>query len=261
MAKTANFLEFHDAANLFPIDDETIDELIEDIRSNGLLVPIELLDGKILDGRRRYMACRRADVEPQFRKVNPDDPVAYAISLNLHRRHLSESQRGMIGARAHGFYEKQAKERQQARKGKQAGATVENLPQLDSGTARDKAGKAVGVSGKTVDYGRRVLEQGTPELIAAVDADKVSVSTAARMVPKSPEEQNKWLETATKTDRKNARANRVISEEPEEENGKPRGVGVIRANEAINCLIRIPKNDRLRKRGFQIVTDWIKANQ
>lgn len=43
-------------------------------------------------------------------------------------------------------------------------------------------------------------------------------------------------------------------------NGK-RPVGVEIANEAINCLIRIPKNDPLRKRGFQIVTDWIKANQ
>jgi len=40
-----------------------------------------------------------------------------------------------------------------------------------------------------------------------------------------------------------------------------KGMGVIRANEAINCLIRIPKNDVLRKRGFQIVTDWIENNR
>jgi hypothetical protein len=50
---------------------------------------------------------------------------------------------------------------------------------------------------------------------------------------------------------------------PEEEKpeGERRGKGVILANEAINCLTRIPKNDALRKRGFQIVTDWIKANK
>lgn len=41
---------------------------------------------------------------------------------------------------------------------------------------------------------------------------------------------------------------------------KSRGVGVQRANEAINCLSRIPKHDPLRKRGFQIVTDWIRHN-
>lgn len=39
------------------------------------------------------------------------------------------------------------------------------------------------------------------------------------------------------------------------------GKGVMLANEAINCLMRIPKNDPLRKRGFQIVTDWIRHNK
>ena len=38
-----------------------------------------------------------------------------------------------------------------------------------------------------------------------------------------------------------------------------KGVGVLRANEAIEILTRIPKNDPLRNRGFQIVTDWIKS--
>jgi hypothetical protein len=37
-------------------------------------------------------------------------------------------------------------------------------------------------------------------------------------------------------------------------------VGVIKANEAVNCLKAIPKSDALRKRGFQIVSDWIKHN-
>jgi len=39
-----------------------------------------------------------------------------------------------------------------------------------------------------------------------------------------------------------------------------KSVGVLRANEALNCLIRIPKDDALRQRGFQIVSDWIKSN-
>src|SRR5262245_52912883 len=36
--------------------------------------------------------------------------------------------------------------------------------------------------------------------------------------------------------------------------------GVTHANYAINALIRIPKDDALRERGFQIVADWIKSN-
>src|SRR5207244_244793 len=42
---------------------------------------------------------------------------------------------------------------------------------------------------------------------------------------------------------------------------KSRGQGVALAHEAINCLSRIPKNDGLRKRAFQMVTDWINGNQ
>jgi hypothetical protein len=40
-----------------------------------------------------------------------------------------------------------------------------------------------------------------------------------------------------------------------------RGKGVALAHDAINSLSRIPKNDRLRKRGFQIVKDWIRHNE
>jgi hypothetical protein len=49
---------------------------------------------------------------------------------------------------------------------------------------------------------------------------------------------------------------------PEPESGarKVRGKGIFLAHEAINSLIRIPKNDTLRRRGFQLVTDWIERN-
>jgi hypothetical protein len=56
----------------------------------------------------------------------------------------------------------------------------------------------------------------------------------------------------------------VVKDEPQEDTNreiKKLGVGVRYANEAINSLIRIPKNDALRKRGFEIVADWIKHNR
>src|SRR5262249_25872863 len=36
------------------------------------------------------------------------------------------------------------------------------------------------------------------------------------------------------------------------------GVGMLKANQAIDCLSRIPKNDRQREQGFRFVIDWIK---
>jgi hypothetical protein len=53
--------------------------------------------------------------------------------------------------------------------------------------------------------------------------------------------------------------------EPEDEKpdtAKPvKGVGLLRANEAINALSGIPKDDPFRQRGFQMVSDWIKHNR
>jgi hypothetical protein len=124
--------------------------------------------------------------------------------------------------------------------------------------ARDAAGKAVGVGGRTVDDASRVLKTGIPELIEACDADKISVSHAARIAKESPERQ---AEIVPKVNGRPSRRVAGVVEEDEPEPGKSRGVGVRRANEAIDCLKRIPKNDGLRKRGFQIVTDWIKHNK
>jgi len=76
-------------------------------------------------------------------------------SFNLHRRHMTPTQLAMVAARAREVYETQAKERQKAageKFHKGSAKVMENFPQpLDSGTARDKAGKAVGVSGKSAN--------------------------------------------------------------------------------------------------------------
>jgi hypothetical protein len=105
--------------------------------------------------------------------VSPEDPIAYVLSLNLHRRHLTASQLSIVADKARAMYDEQAKERMNAGK---KGDPVENLPQ---GKARDQAGKAVGVSGKLVDAARQVREHGIPELYTAVEEGRMAVTTAA----------------------------------------------------------------------------------
>lgn len=68
--------------------------LLADIKANGLLEPIVLLDGQILDGRNRYKACLEAGVEPRFIDyTGPLKPKAFVDAKNDARRHLSLEER------------------------------------------------------------------------------------------------------------------------------------------------------------------------
>lgn len=258
--------EIHEAANLFPLDEETIGELAEDIRQRGQMVPIELLDGKVLDGRRRLLACEKAGVEPTFKAVDVADPVAYVLSLNLHRRHLDKSQCSMIGARAREMYDKAAKERQiEAGRTHGRGKVPELVPEpISRGDSRDRAGAAVGVCGPMIDRATRVLRKGTPELISAVDDGKISVSRAETLLELPPDEQR---EIAADPPMRKRHMGRQANEQTTPTNSTPDqtpkvlGVGVIRAREAINILSRIPKNDALRSSGLKIVADWVRRNK
>lgn len=87
----------HPAADVFPmLSEDELADLAEDIRANGLHHPITLdSDGVLIDGRNRLAACRLAGVEPTFDALNGHDPVAFILSENIRRRHLSAGQRAM----------------------------------------------------------------------------------------------------------------------------------------------------------------------
>jgi hypothetical protein len=59
--------KFHPACLAFPLlPEEELQELAEDIKLRGLLHPIVVFHGQILDGRNRLAACEVAGVAPRF---------------------------------------------------------------------------------------------------------------------------------------------------------------------------------------------------
>jgi N6-adenosine-specific RNA methylase IME4 len=108
------------------------------------------------------------------------------LSLNLHRRHLDESQRAMVGARAKPLFEAEAAARQ---RGGQGGILLPaNLPEAIGarGEAREHAAAQVSVSPRSVEHASKVLAHGAPALVAAVDRGEVAVSTAAELARALP---------------------------------------------------------------------------
>ena len=92
-------MKFHKIADLFPlIEGDEFQLLCEDIKKEGLNHPVILLDDEILDGRNRYRACIEVGIEPRYEQFKGDDPLAFVLSENLHRRHLTASQRAALAA-------------------------------------------------------------------------------------------------------------------------------------------------------------------
>jgi transposase len=95
----------HPAANLLPLlGDEELRELAADIQKEpGLLEPITVYEGQILDGRNRLAACKLAGRRPVYQWVYDGDlgeggPLGYVLSKNLHRRHLTNEQKRAVVA-------------------------------------------------------------------------------------------------------------------------------------------------------------------
>lgn len=185
--------EIHPAAELFPtMSDEELQGLIADIKQNGQHEPATLWQGKLIDGRNRAKACEVLGVDLQCCELDSDtDPIKWVLSYNLHRRHLTPSQKAMVAVKLKELLEPEAKERKSKGRPKDH---VEKLPQDNNGRSRDKAAAAVGISGKLVDAAEKVTKKGTPELQAAVVKGDVSVSRAAKIADAPPAEQASMID-------------------------------------------------------------------
>ena len=87
------------------------------------------------------------------------------LSLNVHRRHLSESQRSLVASRL-------ATMRQGERTDLQPSANLRKVSQAE-------AAKRLNVSERNVTFAALVEREATPELVRAVEQDKIPVSVAA----------------------------------------------------------------------------------
>ena len=87
--------EQHPLSAAFPaMEPRVLMDLIEDIRVNGILEPITIFEGMVLDGWHRYKTSQILSIPCPERPLEASvDPVAYVKGLNLLRRHLTASQR------------------------------------------------------------------------------------------------------------------------------------------------------------------------
>jgi protein gp37 len=192
-------LEYHDLCLAFP---EMLDADFQDLRDNvvawGVMEPITLFEGKILDGRHRHRAAVLENIEPRFETyMGPGSPVDYVLSKNLHRRNLNPAQRMEVGHKLIEWTKKVAAERMGAGLRQNQGKTtaLANLPKRDEPNivpfpapepvhVHAELAKVAGVSPRTAQDFLTVKEHGTAEDVRDVVSGAASVSGKAKEVRK-----------------------------------------------------------------------------
>jgi hypothetical protein len=145
---------------------------VADIKVNGVREPVTVHKNQIIDGRNRQLACDVLGITCPQRvyEGKESDLLAFVLSKNLHRRQMSASQLAMVAANI-------ANMRQGERTDLKPSAT---LPKVSQAEAAKQVGG--GVSERSVRDAVKVKAKAEPEIIKAVEQNKLPVSAATKIV-------------------------------------------------------------------------------
>ena len=178
--------EIHPAADIFPMMSASeFAELKADIKQHGVREPIVIFDNRLIDGRNRYKAMQELGIDPGYHAADLevcDDPIAFVLSHNLHRRHLTTSQRAAIAAEV-------AKLRVGVNQHTKEGPS-------NDGASVKEAAKALSVGTASVERAKQVASKGDKTVTEKVKQGELPVSLAAKLVEAVPDkkEQKKIVE-------------------------------------------------------------------
>jgi ParB-like chromosome segregation protein Spo0J len=243
--------EIHPAADCFPMMSETeLEALAKDIRANGLKHPVLRwgIRGPVIDGRNRIKACEMAGVDLWIEHVNPKEvgsPVDYVTSMNLLRRQLTTSQRGIIAARLANLPRGGDGSNQHKRANAPDGATH---------VSQSRAAELMGVGRRTAQRGEVVDSGGAPAVVAAVESGELSLTTAEHIVRDNPKDHAAQVKAMTEPAKKPPAKPSTPPDASERTRPK---MGVQLARVAMKRLQEVQKRDELRRDGWRLVINWI----
>ena len=151
------------------------------LRTVGCSIPLCSIKAKSWTVAVGIWRARSQSVEPKFQDYVGDDPLGYVVSRNLHRRHLSESQRAMVAA---------------------------SLADLKRGANQHSEGLPIGRAAAMLNVRRKIgcPRQGgsasrVPELVSAVEGGELAVSAAADISGMPESEQRETVASGSRAGR------------------------------------------------------------
>src|SRR5580700_9469402 len=154
-------MQFHRFAEIFPLmEGAAFDELFEDFRAYGVREKVVLFQGKILDGRNRFLAAQKAgikwrDMPKRTFRGSEAGALALVISSNK-RRHMTAAELAFAANRIATL--KLGANQHDAEEGAPPGAP-----------SQAEAAKSVGASRRSVQRVRKITEHGSEALRQAAE--------------------------------------------------------------------------------------------
>ena len=192
-------------------DEDELQDLTDDIRAHGLIDPIVLFEGMILDGRNRAAACERAGVAPRYVQFGGgrEDALILVVSHNIKRRHLTKQAvaDALVAAEDFNLHYRLAEPGgdKEAADAPEANSVIK-ITEPRTASSRKLAEAVAGmVSHVMIAATRKVKQKGEPELQEAVKRGRIGVQDAAKAAD-LPAEQQKAIATSPKPRRAAAEA-------------------------------------------------------
>lgn len=180
----ATSMKIHPVCNVLPkMAADDFAALEADIKASGVREPIKTYKGFIVDGKHRYLICEKLGLKfPTVELELPEGAslVEHCVAINLHRRHLSQSQKAVVATDMLPLLEQEAATRKKA--GKPTSGPTGPVLQTGGGKrARNAAADAVGVGARSVGRAKRVAEA-SPELAEKVKAGDLTLHAAEKQI-------------------------------------------------------------------------------
>ena len=166
------------------MSDEEFAQLKTSIREEGQHYPIVVNeDLEVLDGHHRLRACIELGIEPDFEVRKFEDKIIekkFVIEANLRRRHLNNFQLVELAVPLLEIEKALAKKRQALKRKNGEDSKIglssdETLPTLKA-KATEIVAKKAGLSTRTFERGKKILEKAPEEDIQKLREGKTSIS-------------------------------------------------------------------------------------
>jgi ParB-like chromosome segregation protein Spo0J len=159
-------LSQHPLSAAFPaMTGEEFQSLKDSVNENGVLNPITIYEGMVIDGWHRYQAALELGMDcPQAMLDEWLDPKDFVLAQNKNRRHITAAQLAMATTAVYEWYPN--------------GVTSSSALNAGLQKTSKELAEISGTSKRTIEQAKSVMKNATPEVQNAVKSGKIGLYKA-----------------------------------------------------------------------------------